>query len=140
MPRNLKSYYMNRLISEKFSKFSFRSLNCDSWGKIITMITRMNFRILTNPPYINFAFSLKKSKNFPVKNLKNHTAWIRKNPCYHFCDFTLNLGIKMKILNFLGIQPIYESYWLYNIICIIICMSLWICEKVYGFRYLVWIG
>ena len=33
----------------------------------------------------------------------------------------------------------YNELTVYNI-CIIICMSLWICEKVYGFRYLVWIG
>ena len=60
--------------------FSFSSLNCHFWGKITKMITRVNFWILTDPPYIWF---LKFATKIAIigmavsrKSRKSYIGWI----------------------------------------------------------------
>ena len=50
----LKLTNKNRLNSEKFQNFHFKSHNCHFWGKITKTITRMNFQILINSFFIWF--------------------------------------------------------------------------------------
>ena len=79
------------------------------------MITRqiLGFYIVTL--YMILKIFQKKVRIFDQKILKS-PLWICENTgihtSYEFSDFPwkmANLGLKMKILKFLGIQPTYES-------------------------------
>jgi len=67
------------------------------------MITRMKFRIFTNSPYRTLYMTVKWNGHF---HILGENPGIQ--PCYHFYDFSLkndNLGLKIKNLKFLGIEP-----------------------------------
>ena len=79
------------------------------------MITRTNFQTFSKTHYILiFEFlTLKPSSkwSYSENQRKSNVGGIRENPgihpSYHFMIFPQNdnLGLKMKILKFLGIQP-----------------------------------
>ena len=83
IPRNFKNFIFK-------AKLSF-------WGKITKMLTRMNFQIFTNSPYIWFLQifhinSHHRNGYFQKINFKrdSYIGWIRTNPEIHpsyFCDF-----------------------------------------------------
>ena len=113
VPRNLKT-----LKNEKFD-----NLNCYLWGKISKMIIRMNVRILTNSPYIRISLIFWKCPfrvEFPmvlfVKIFRNHIygefvpGEFALVIIFWFSLRNNNLGLKMKILKFLEIQPTLNGW------------------------------
>ena len=89
----------------KVSKLSFSSLNCHFGGRITKMITRVNSRILRiHPIYIFGDFSSLKIRKNPRFHCSNHSCDFPKK--YNLTFFhNSKLGLKTKILKFLGIQP-----------------------------------
>ena len=93
-----------RMNSEELPNFKFWAKIVFFWGKIIKMITRMNFWILTNSPYTCFylIFHFKTRKSYIESIRLNHVM----HTSYNFCDFVSKKGefkLKTKVFKFLGI-------------------------------------
>ena len=99
------------------------------------MVIRMNFRSFTSSSYIRFLKYFTKKPIIGMVILRKLANFIYRvnssesenTPWFHFYNFSsknVNLGLKIKILKFLGIQPIHihlsTPIWIHEIFFILI--------------------